>query len=63
MEAEMNPDFELTPKFDFHKIHDWMKPFIEEYGLHPETVRILGHEGIQDEIMEALKRAEEKGRT
>jgi hypothetical protein len=54
MEAEMTEEQ--------RKIHDWMKPFIEEYGLHPETVRFLGQEGMAEEIMEALKRAEEKGR-
>jgi hypothetical protein len=52
MEAEMTEEQ--------RKIHDWMKPFIEEYGLHPETVRFLGQEGMAEEIMEALKREAKK---
>jgi len=33
-----------------------MKPLME-FGLDSEVVRILGHEGIQDEILDALQRA------
>ncbi len=40
-----------------NKIHDWMKPFVEEFGMDPEVVRILGREGVADAVLEALKKA------
>lgn len=42
------------------QIHNWMKPFIEEFGMDPYVVRILGREGIAEDILEALYRVKDK---
>jgi hypothetical protein len=37
-------------------IHEWMEPLVNEFGLHPEVVRIMGREGIQEDVLDAFRR-------